>query len=95
MQLILLLEANLTIVNERKIAMVKNKKTPMTINKKEYFLEDLTDEQKVLFNHVADLDRNLSSARFNVDQLSVGREAFASMLVQSVEAKIVDEDKAA
>ncbi len=95
MQLILLLEANLTIVNERKIAMVKNKKTPMTINKKEYFLEDLTDEQKVLFNHVADLDRKLSSARFNVDQLSVGREAFASMLVQSVEAKIVDEDKAA
>lgn len=75
--------------------MVKNKKTPMTINKKEYFLEDLTDEQKVLFNHVADLDRKLSSARFNVDQLSVGREAFASMLVQSVEAKIVDEDKAA
>jgi hypothetical protein len=94
-QLILLLEANLTIVNERKIAMVKNKKTPMTINKKEYFLEDLTDEQKVLFNHVADLDRKLSSARFNVDQLSVGREAFASMLAQSVEAKIVDEDKAA
>ena len=64
--------------------MVKNKKTPMTINKKEYFLEDLTDEQKVLFNHVADLDRKLSSARFNVDQLSVGREAFVNMLTKSL-----------
>ena len=79
--------------------MGKNKKTPMTINNKEYFIEDLTDEQKVLFNHVADLDRKLSSARFNLDQLSVGRDTFASMLTQSVEApveaEIVDEDKAA
>ena len=79
--------------------MVKNKKTPMTINNKKYFIEDLTDEQKVLFNHVADLDRKLSSARFNLDQLSVGRDTFASMLTQSVEApveaEIVDEDKAA
>ena len=79
--------------------MGKNEKTPMTINDKEYFIEDLTDEQKVLFNHVADLDRKLSSARFNLDQLAVGRDPFASMLAQSVEApveaEIVDEDEAA
>ena len=79
--------------------MGKNEKTPITINDKEYFIEDLTDEQKVLFNHVADLDRKLSSARFNLDQLSVGRDTFANMLAQSVEApveaEIVDEDKAA
>ena len=79
--------------------MGKNKKTPMTINNKKYFIEDLTDEQKVLFNHVADLDRKISSARFNLDQLSVGRDTFANMLAQSVEApveaEIVDEDKAA
>ena len=79
--------------------MGKNEKTPITINDKEYFIEDLTDEQKVLFNHVADLDRKLSSARFNLDQLSVGRDTFANMLAQSVEApveaQIVDEDEAA
>jgi len=79
--------------------MGKNEKTPITINDKEYFIEDLTDEQKVLFNHVADLDRKLSSARFNLDQLSVGRDTFANMLAQSVEApveaEIVDEDEAA
>jgi len=79
--------------------MGKNEKTPMTINDKEYFIEDLTDEQKVLFNHVADLDRKLSSARFNLDQLSVGRDTFANMLAQSVEApveaEIVDEEEAA
>lgn len=81
------------------MVMGKNEKTPMTINDKEYFIEDLTDEQKVLFNHVADLDRKLSSARFNLDQLSVGRDTFANMLAQSVEApveaQIVDEDEAA
>ena len=75
--------------------MGKNEKTPIVINDKEYLVEDLTQEQQSMVNHVADLDRKLSSARFNVDQLSVGREAFASMLVQSVEEKIVDEDKAA
>ena len=79
--------------------MGKNEKTPITINDKEYFIEDLTDEQKVLFNHVADLDRKLSSARFNLDQLSVGREAFVNMLARSleapVEAIVVDEDEAA
>jgi hypothetical protein len=78
--------------------MGKDKKTPITINDKEYFIEDLTDEQKVLFNHVADLDRKLSSAKFNLDQLSVGRDTFANMLAQSVEApveaEIVDEEAA-
>jgi len=79
--------------------MGKNEKTPITINDKEYLIEDLTQEQQTMVNHVADLDRKLSSARFNLDQLSVGREAFVNLLAQSVEApveaEIVDEDKAA
>ena len=79
--------------------MGKNEKTPIVINDKEYLVEDLTQEQQSMVNHVADLDRKLSSARFNVDQLSVGREAFVNMLAQSLEApvepRIVDEDEAA
>ena len=79
--------------------MGKNEKTPIVINDKEYLVEDLTQEQQSMVNHVADLDRKLSSARFNVDQLSVGREAFVNMLARSLEApvepRIVDEDKAA
>jgi hypothetical protein len=38
-------------------------------------------------NHVADLDRKLGSARFNVDQLQVGRDAFFSMLKKALETK--------
>ena len=78
--------------------MGKNEKTPITINDKEYLIEDLTQEQQTMVNHVADLDRKLSSARFNLDQLSVGREAFVNLLAQSVEApveaEIVDEEAA-
>ncbi|CAB4181696.1 hypothetical protein UFOVP1300_59 [uncultured Caudovirales phage] len=74
--------------------MGNEKKTPVTINEVEYFFEDLTQEQQILFNHVVDLDRKLGSARFNVDQLQVGRNAFGSMLEQSMLPK-PEEQKAA
>jgi hypothetical protein len=63
---------------------MENKKTPITIDDKEYQFEDMTDEQKMLVNHVADLDRKLNSARFNVDQLQVGRDAFFNLLKQAL-----------
>ena len=66
--------------------MGKNEKTPITVNDKEYFVEDLSDQQQVMINHVNDLDRKLASARFNVDQLVVGREAFVNLLAQSLES---------
>jgi hypothetical protein len=34
----------------------------------------------MLTNHVADLDRKISSAKFNLDQLNVGKDAFIKML---------------
>ena len=67
--------------------MGKNEKTPLVIDGVEYAFEDLTDQQKVLVNHVADLDRKLGAARFNVDQLQVGRDAFFGMLKQALEEK--------
>ena len=42
--------------------MGKNEKTPITVNEKEYFIEDMTDEQVTCINHIKDLDRKLSSA---------------------------------
>lgn len=60
--------------------MAEKKTTPVTIDGTEYQFEDMTQEQQILVNHVADLDRKLASARFNVDQLQVGRDAFFNML---------------
>jgi len=50
----------------------------------EYDVEKLTDQQKALLDHVVDLERKVGSARFNLDQLSVGRDAFFNMLKQSL-----------
>ena len=71
--------------------MGKNEKTPVTINGTEYNFEDLTDQQRVLFNHCVDLERKIGSAQFNLDQLQVGREAFLNMLQQSLEAEPEEE----
>ena len=68
--------------------MGKNEKTPITINDKEYFVENLTDEQKKMINHLADLNRKLASSAFNMDQLRVGRDAFVNMLAASVESEV-------
>lgn len=60
--------------------MGEKKTTPIEIDGKEYTYEDMTPEQQTLINHVADLDRKISSAAFNLDQLKVGRQAFMNML---------------
>ena len=65
--------------------MGKNEKTPITIDGKEYQFEDLTDEQKAMFNHCLDLDRKIDTMRFNLDQLAVGKEAFITKLKASLE----------
>ncbi len=65
----------------------KQKEQPqkVTINDTEYSVDDLTQEQVAMVNHVADLDRKISSAQFNIDQLNVGRNAFMDMLTNSLE----------
>lgn len=65
--------------------MAEKKPTVITINGTDYTEDQLTDEQKVLINHIADLDRKIASTRFNLDQLGVGREAFMGMLNKSLE----------
>lgn len=65
--------------------MAENKNT-ITINGTEYTEDQLTDQQKVMVNHISDLDRKIGSTQFNLDQLNVGREAFVNMLTQSLAA---------
>lgn len=62
-----------------------SEKQTVTIDNVEYTEDQLTDQQKVIINHIGDLDRKIRSAQFNLDQLSVGREAFMGMLKSSLE----------
>ena len=68
--------------------MGKNEKTPILIDDVEYEYTNMTEKQQILVNHVADLDRKIGSARFNLDQLQVGRDAFMGLLKQELETVI-------
>lgn len=67
--------------------MGKNEKTPIQIDGQDYDFEDLTEQQQAMVNHIADLERKLNSARFNVDQLTVGKQAFVRMLTDSLSSE--------
>ena len=41
-------------------------------------------EQQNMVNHLIDLDRKISSSQFNLDQLNVGKQAFLTMLRESL-----------
>ena len=64
--------------------MAEKQPNVITINDVDYTEDQLTDQQKVIINHVADLDRKIRSTQFNLDQLTVGREAFVNMLTASL-----------
>ena len=64
--------------------MAKNEKKTITVNDVEHNIEDLTEQEIAMVNHIADLDKKLGSLRFNMDQLNVGREAFVNMLTASL-----------
>jgi len=65
--------------------MAKNEKKTITVNDVEHNIDDLTEQQIAMVNHIADLDKKLGNLRFNMDQLNVGREAFVNMLSQSLD----------
>tara|TARA_B110000503_G_scaffold141983_1_gene237259 strand:- start:1260 stop:1484 length:225 start_codon:yes stop_codon:yes gene_type:complete len=72
--------------------MGEKKTTPISINDTEYVLEDMNEQHQAMVKHVADLDRKISSTRFNLDQLSVGRQAFMNMLTQQLAVDEVAEE---
>ena len=74
--------------------MAEKKTTPIVIDDVEYQYEDMTSEQQVLINHVADLDRKLRSTQFNLDQLNVGRGAFMNALSKSLTGEPETEEAA-
>ena len=69
--------------------MAEKQTKTIVINDKEYTEDQLTDQQKIMVNHVGDLDRKIGTTQFNLDQLAVGKQAFVDMLTKSLETPIV------
>ena len=69
----------------------KNEPFPITLFGKKYYEDDLTDEQKAMVNHIADLENKIRSVAFNLDQLTVGKEAFITRLEKSLKKESEEE----
>ena len=66
------------------MAKTQKEQPVLKIDDKEYDIESMNNEQKSMINHVADLDRKLQSAEFNLIQLRFGRQAFVDALKASI-----------
>ncbi len=62
----------------------ENKASTITIDDVEHDIESMTDQQKAMINHIADLDRKMGTTQFNLDQLAVGKQAFVGILKESL-----------
>ena len=69
--------------------MAKKEKKPheqiINLFDKDYKESELSEEQKLMINHVADLERKEKSSEFNLQQLRFGKQAFLDALKASIE----------
>jgi hypothetical protein len=66
------------------VAKKEKDKPVLNLDEKEYDIESMTDEQKMMVNHINDLQNKQNTNQFMADQLSVGKEAFINMLRDSL-----------
>jgi restriction endonuclease S subunit len=64
--------------------MENTKKNQVTIDDVTYDFEQMKPEQQAMVNHIADLDRKIGSTQFNLEQMSIGKQAFIDMLKKSL-----------
>ena len=62
----------------------KEKKPVLNFDEKEYVIEDMTEEQKTMLNHINDLQNKMNTNQFMSDQLTIGKQAFVEMLRKSL-----------
>lgn len=61
-------------------------KQMITINEKEYVVDDLTDEQKGMLQQIANLDNKMGNLNMEMAQLQAARQFFVNSLSGSLEA---------
>ena len=70
----------------------KKEKPVLNLDDKEYVIEDMTDEQKMMVNHINDLQNKQNTNTFMADQLQVGKEAFINLLRTSLTTEVEEVD---
>jgi hypothetical protein len=64
----------------------ESKEQLITINGTDYNVNDLTDTQKAMVNHVYDLRSKISNAKFGLEQLQFAEVSFSKELVASLDS---------
>tara|TARA_R110002020_G_scaffold360199_1_gene572864 strand:- start:637 stop:876 length:240 start_codon:yes stop_codon:yes gene_type:complete len=64
----------------------EQKPAVLTLDEKEYVIDDMSDDEKMLLNHINDMQSKINTNQFMRDQLEVGKEAFIGKLRESLEA---------
>ena len=62
----------------------KENKSVVVLDDKEYEIESMTDNQKLMVSHIGDLNRKIETTTFNLQQLQFGRQAFIDALKQGL-----------
>tara|TARA_Y100000590_G_C15215717_1_gene824271 strand:+ start:57 stop:299 length:243 start_codon:yes stop_codon:yes gene_type:complete len=70
----------------------KEKSAVLTLDEKEYVIDEMTDDEKMLLNHINDMQSKINTNQFMRDQLEVGKEAFINKLRESLEAEPEEEE---
>ncbi len=65
----------------------KEEKPVLNLDGKEYVIEDMTDEEKQMINHINDMQNKINTNAFMREQLQVGKEAFIVRLRESLTAE--------
>tara|TARA_R100000742_G_C4205472_1_gene33343 strand:+ start:319 stop:543 length:225 start_codon:yes stop_codon:yes gene_type:complete len=63
----------------------EEKKPVVVLDDKEYEIENMAEDQKVMLAHIQDLQRKIDGATFNLQQLQYGRQAFVNALKSALE----------
>ena len=69
----------------------KEDKPVLNLDGKEYVIEDMTDEEKQMINHINDMQNKINTNGFMREQLEVGKEAFIGMLRVALNEEKVEE----
>ena len=62
----------------------KENKARLKIDDTEYFVEDMSDKEKVLYNHLSDITKKIGTMSFNIEQIEFGRVAIVGALKKSL-----------
>ena len=69
----------------------KEEKPVLNLDGEEYVIEDMTDEEKQMINHINDMQNKINTNAFMREQLEVGKEAFIVRLRESLTAEEAEE----